>query len=141
SPSLTVMLDYLCGWLALLLAALPGFLFLQTIDRQGKLTLLEKVPLSYGLGLGMIAWEMLVLQLADIRFSFTRIWVPLIGSSLGLWGLTRLYGWAQLSKTEAKISLKGTLHTPSGSVTEDGNESHLDGGRGGVFVVKGTAPS
>jgi hypothetical protein len=96
------MLDYLCGWLALLLAALPSFLFLQTIDRQEKLTLLEKVSLSYGLGLGMIAWEMLVLQLGGIRFSFARIWMPLSVVSLALYGAVRLFGCVRRSKTPAE---------------------------------------
>jgi hypothetical protein len=71
------MIEYATGLVSLSYATALGFLFLRTIDRKRTLSLLELSALSYGIGLGLIAWEMLILQMAGIRFTLPNILAPL----------------------------------------------------------------
>jgi hypothetical protein len=97
------MIEYFYGFLALLLASVPGFWLLSAIDHQRELTLLEKLPLSYGVGLAMIAWEMLLLQLVGLGFNLPLILLTLLGFTSILYGSVRLHGFRRRRTFETRI--------------------------------------
>jgi hypothetical protein len=69
------MIDYLISILALGGLTLLGAFLLRALDRERKLKLLEILSLGYGIGLGLLAGEMLLLHLAGIEWTcLNTIW-------------------------------------------------------------------
>ena len=76
-------IEYLLGLLILIFPSTVSWAFIDILDRQRVLTVLEKLPLAYMMGLGIVAWGMLVLQLMGAPFS--PLWLLallLVGSLL-----------------------------------------------------------
>lgn len=69
---------YLHALSAVLVSTFLGFLFLQLLDRERKLGVMEGLGLSYGLGMGVIAIIMTFLALAGIHFNIFNILAPFI---------------------------------------------------------------
>jgi hypothetical protein len=70
-----MMIEYLLGLLILIFPSVVAWGFIEVLDCQRVLTVLEKLPLAYLFGLGIVAWEMLVLQLLGNR---SVLWLLLL---------------------------------------------------------------
>jgi len=77
-----MMIEYLLGLLILIFPSVLAWGFIEVLDCQRVLTVLEKLPLAYLFGLGIVAWEMLVLQLLGKPFSPLWLLTPLLGASI-----------------------------------------------------------
>ena len=75
-------IEYLLGLLILIFPSAVAWDFIEILDRQRVLTVLEKLPLAYMIGLGIVAWGMLVLQLMGKPFSPLWLLTPLLGASI-----------------------------------------------------------
>lgn len=63
-----MMIEYLLGLLILIFPSAVAWGFIEVLDSRRVLTVAEKLPLAYMLGLGTVAWGMLVLQLLGKPF-------------------------------------------------------------------------
>jgi len=75
------MTDFLFGLVALAPVTLAGCLVLSTLDREGLLRPIERLALGYGIGSGLLAWEMLVFHTAGLSFAVIGLLTPLLGAS------------------------------------------------------------
>jgi hypothetical protein len=75
------MTDIFLGFASLTPVILAGFLVLSALDRSRLLQPAEKLALSYGIGSGLLVWEMLVFQTAGFSFAVTRLLALLLGVS------------------------------------------------------------
>ena len=75
-------IEYLLGLLILIFPSAIAWNFIEILDRERVLTVLEKLPLAYMIGLGIVAWGMLVLQLIGKPFSPLWLLTPLLGASI-----------------------------------------------------------
>ncbi len=75
------MTDILLGLASLAPVTLAGCLVLLALDRHGMLQSVERLALGYGVGSGLLAWEMLVFQAFGFSFAVTGLLAPLLGAS------------------------------------------------------------
>ncbi len=93
-----MMIEYLLGLLILIFPSAVAWGFIEIIDRQRVLTVLEKLPLAFMFGLGVVAWGMLVLQLLETPFS--PLWLLallLVGSLPSILNYGRRKGYTQIT--------------------------------------------
>ena len=76
------MTEYLKGLLFLSIPSAIAWYFIGIFDRQRVLTVFEKLPLAYMVGLGIVAWGMLILQLVGKSFSPAWLLILLLGASI-----------------------------------------------------------
>jgi len=75
------MTDNLLGLASLAPVTLAGCLVLLTLDHHGVLRPVERLALGYGVGNGLLAWEMLVFQAFGFPFTVIGLIAPLLGVS------------------------------------------------------------
>jgi len=75
------MTDIFLGLASLAPVTLAGCLLLLTLDHDGLLRPTERVALGYGIGSGLLAWEMLVFQVFGFSFTVIGLLAPLLGVS------------------------------------------------------------
>jgi hypothetical protein len=75
------MTDFLYGLVSLAPVALAGCLVLSTLDREGLLRPIERLALGYGIGSGLLVWEMLLFHAFGLSFSMIGLLAPLLGTS------------------------------------------------------------
>jgi hypothetical protein len=73
------MTDILLGLASLAPVTLVGCLVLLTLDHNGLLRPIETLALGYGIGSGLLAWEMQVFQALRLSFSTVALLAPLLG--------------------------------------------------------------
>ena len=95
------MTEYLKGLLSLFIPSAVAWTLIMVLDRQRVLTFFEKLSLAYMLGLGIVTWEMLILQLVGKSLSPMCLLTPLLcGSILFL----AIYRWR---KRDLKANSEG----------------------------------
>lgn len=81
------MIEFLIGLAALVPTTLAGSLLVRIVDYRGSLRAGETVALGYGIGAGLLAWEMLCFQILGWQFSLLKLWLPMIGVCGLLYGI------------------------------------------------------
>jgi len=75
------MTDFLYGLVSLAPVTLAGCLVLSTLDREGLLRPIERLALGYGIGCGLLVWEMLFFHAFGLSFGVIGLLAPLLGTS------------------------------------------------------------
>lgn len=83
------MTDILLGLASLAPVTLAGCLVLLTFDRHRVLWPVERLVLGCGVGVGLLAWEMLIFQSLGYEFSVIALLAPLLGISALALGFTK----------------------------------------------------
>ncbi|MFN8007363.1 MAG: hypothetical protein U0V70_10125 [Terriglobia bacterium] len=107
------MIEYWNGFVSLVITSGLAWLGIDILDRHRLLTPLEKTPLSFLLGLGVVAWEMLNLQLGGQSFSLRWILIPLFGMMIPLW-----VGFKAPQPPKGVVQTRGRRTTDRWSVAE-----------------------
>lgn len=82
-------MEILIGLVALIPPTAAGFLWVSAFDRRQTLRRVERLALGYGIGGGLLAWEMLLFHLAGWRFSTLKLWIPLLAASAALYAILK----------------------------------------------------
>ena len=72
------MTDIFLGLASLAPVILVGYFLLLAVDHDGILQPVERLALGYGIGTGLLAWEMLVFQALGFSFTVVRLLAPLL---------------------------------------------------------------
>ena len=75
------MTDIFLGLASLAPVILVGYCLVLAVDHDGILRPLERLALGYGIGTGLLVWEMLVFQALGFLFTVVSLLAPLLGFS------------------------------------------------------------
>ena len=76
------MTDIFLGLASLAPVILVGCFLVSAVDHHGILLPAERLALGFGVGTGLLTWEMLVFQAFGFSFAVIRLLAPLLGFSL-----------------------------------------------------------
>jgi hypothetical protein len=97
------MTDIFFGLASLAPVILVGCLLVSAVDRHGILLPVEGLALGFGIGTGLLTWEMLVFQTFGFSFVVIALLAPLLGVSLIAFFLARRH-W-QKRTSESRLAL------------------------------------
>jgi hypothetical protein len=99
------MTDLLRGLASLAPVTLAGCLLL-TLDRHCVLRPVERLALGFGLGAGVLAWEMLIFHALGLHLTVNGLLAPLLGISALTFGLARRFRQRKMGLDSNSVSTR-----------------------------------